>query len=422
MDFLQIIMFTYLALSFVILLLYIPKIVCWCYGFKKQKHLTNPTKNKIALVIPAKNESQCIGMLLDSINRQTYDKSNYDVFIAVDRADDPTLQIAKEKLGDFDYVVEPNQKCKADALDCLFKHIIKTKGNTYASYIILDADCYLEDHFIEEMNNALVTNADVVIGKKLIKNWETGNKAHRTLFANLSALTYTSIDTMGNKYKSDHGQALAMCGQGMMLSQRFLEKYQGFPFKSLCEDVEVGIHAMLYDFKELYYEYALTYSEEPTSHKEYNKRRYRWLKGYFANNQKYRKQLLDKTYRQGKVRTDYFRYLYELVPVYLFIILTSLVSITYLVSFIVLCCLKSMLAVKAILYSALMILLIYVVIAIFNLITVCSDKETNKMTVKEKLAVVFLGPAITFEYVVIFFKTANKNYQVTWDHVERIQM
>ena len=110
----------------------------------------------------------------------------------------------------------------------------------------------MEEHFVEEMNNALVTNADVVVGKKLIKNWETGNKAHRTLYANLSALTYTSVDTLGNKYKSDHGEALAMCGQGMMLSQKFLEKYQGFPFKSLCEDVEVGIHAMLYDFKELY--------------------------------------------------------------------------------------------------------------------------------------------------------------------------
>lgn len=422
MNFLQIIMVTYLAVSIFILLLYIPKIICWIYGFKTQQKLTNPKQNKIALVIPAKNESECIGMLLDSINKQTYDRNNYDIYIVVDREDDPTLQIAKEKLGDYEYIVEPNQKCKADALDSLFKHMLATKGNAYDAYIILDADSYLDKHFVEEMNNALVTDADVVIGKKLIKNWETGNKKHRTLYANLSALTYTGVDTMGNKYKSDHGQALAMCGQGMLLSKRFLEKFQGFPFKSLCEDVEVGIHAILNDFKEVYYEHALSYSEEPISHKEYNKRRYRWLKGYFANNQKYRKMLVNKTFKQGKIVHANLRYLYELTPVIMFIAVTAITFLAFIISGIVLACRHSNLTASAFIYALIMVCLIYLILAIFNLITIVADHKTNKMTFGEKLAVIFVGPFVTFEYVNIFLKTINKKYKVNWDHVERIKM
>ena len=420
MSFLQIVLIIYFVLSFIILLSYIPKIVCWCYGFKKQKKLFNPKKNKIALLIPAKNESECIGMLLDSINKQTYPQDCFDNFVVVDNDADPTIEIVKNKLKNFDCIVEPNQTCKADALDSLIKHIFATKGEIYDAYIIVDADAYLDERFVEEMNNALVTNADVIICKKRVKNWESKNKKNRTLFANLSGLTFTGVDTMGNKYKSDHGYALTMCGQGMLLSKKFMAKYKGFPFKSICEDVEIGIHAMLGDFKELYYEHAILYSEEPISHKEYNKRRYRWLKGFFENNQKYHKQLMDKTFKQGKVVRANLKYLFELVPVYCFIGLTVAASLFFLFAGIVLAVLKSNLTGQAFAFAALMICLIYVVIALFNLINV-AEEDSKKLTFSEKLAIVFLGPIITFEYVIVLFKTINKNYTVNWDHIERIK-
>lgn len=421
MDFLNIILIIYLALSLFTLLLCIPKFKSWFYAFKTQKRLKNNKNCKIALVIPAKEESECIGVLLDSINKQTYDKSYFDTYLVVGRDDDPTIEIAKDKLKDCACIVEPNQKCKADALKTLFDHIISTKGYVYDSYIILDADCYLDEHFVEEMNNALSTGADVVIGKKLIKNWQSKNKKNRTLFSNLSALTYSAVDSMGNKYKSDHGEALAMCGQGMMLSNRFVQHFGGFPFHSICEDVEIGIHAILNDFKELYYEHAILYSEEPTGHKDYNKRRYRWLKGYFSCDKQYRKQIVEHTFKKGKVKKQNIRYLYELVPIYLYIITTCIASLTFLTSGIVLAILKSALLTKAFLYALLMIGLIYIILALFNWATINADYKTNKMTLGEKLAVIFIGPAITFEYVIIFFRVINKNYKVNWDHIQRIK-
>ncbi len=422
MNYLEIILITYCALLFLALICYIPKFKCWVFGFKKTEKLTNEKKSKIALLIPAKNESECISPLFDSINNQTYNKSLFDVFIIVDNEQDETINIAKNKLHNASIVVEKNQKCKADALDTAIKYIYESSLNIYDAYIVVDADNILTDNFVEEMNNALVTKADVIIGKKLIKNWESTNKKHRTLFTNLSALTYTGLDTMGNKYKTTKGCALALCGQGMLLSKKFVDRYKGFPFKTLCEDVEVGVHAMLNDDKQFYYEHALIYSEEPVTHKEYNKRRYRWLKGYFDNNKKYRKALLKKTFGQGKIVNENLHFLYDLTPVYFMIGTTAVALVTYLVNSIVLAIMKSSLLKESLLLTLLMFVIIYGMIALFNFVTVIEDKDTNKMSLSEKLKVVFLGPLITFEYVIIFFKTIRSDFKVNWEHVERINL
>ncbi len=404
------------------LITFIPKIICWIYGFKKTPKLHNPNKSKIALLIPARNESMCIGKLLESINNQTYDKELFDIFIVVADDNDETINIAHNMLTDADVIVERNQKCKADALDALVKHILATKGAVYDAYIIIDADCVLHPSFIEEMNNALVTEADVIIGKKLIKNWESNNKKNRTIIANLSALTYTSVDTMGNKFKSAKGYNLAICGQGLLLSKRFIDKYKSFPFKSLCEDIEVGIHAMLNGYKELYYEHALIYSEEPVVHKEYNKRRYRWLKGYFDNNKKYRKQLLNKTFREGKIAKENLFYLYDLFPIYIMIGASAAALLVYLGCAVVFAIMRSSMGIEALRFAMLMFGIIYAMIVLFNFITVMEDRKTNKMTLWEKLKVIFVGPFYTFEYVFIFFQVLRNNYKVSWDQVERIQI
>ena len=422
MNYLEIILIVYFALFLLALICYIPKFKCWVFGFKKTKKLVNEEKSKIALLIPAKNESECISSLFYSINNQTYDKSFFDVFVIVDNEQDETINIAKKILNNVTTIIEKNQKCKADALDAAIKYVYENSLNIYDAYIIVDADNILTNNFVEEMNNALKTNADVIIGKKLIKDWESTNKKHRTLFTNLSALTYTGIDTMGNKYKASKGNALALCGQGMLLSKKFVDRYKGFPFKSLCEDVEVGVYAMLNDDKQFYYEHALIYSEEPITHKEYNKRRYRWLKGYFDNNKKYRKSLLKKTFGQGKIVKENLHFLYDLTPVYFMIGTTAVALVTYLVSSIILAIMKSNLLTQSLLFMLLMFVIIYGMIAFFNFVTVIEDRDTNKMSLGEKLKVIFLGPLITFEYVIIFFRTIRSNFKVNWDHVERINL
>lgn len=428
MHFLYILLIVFLSLWLLGVILYIPKYIAWWYGFKQTPKLKNDRKNKIGIVIAAKDEEQCIGKLFDSIEAQTYDKNLFSVFLALDNdhpeAGDPQLDIAKERLKTvpFEYEINKPQGSKGAALKRMFAKILAEHPDEFDAYIIVDADNILTPTFIEEMNNALVSGADVIIGKKLIKNWETKDKKYRTLTANLSALTYTGIDTMGNKYKSHRGYSLALCGQGILLTKKFIDTFGGFPFTSLTEDVEINANAILHGMKQFYYEHARLYSEEPIEHTEYNKRRYRWLKGYFSSNKNYRKQMLKKTFCNGKIARENLNFLFELHPVYIMIISLALAIVTYFVSAIVLTCFGSAWAVSAWIMLAGFVLLIYLMIAFFNLMLVLEDRETNKMTVAEKLKVVFWGPLYTVEYVVILVRVLNKNYKVTWEHVKRLDI
>lgn len=204
--------------------------------------LKNSKNARIALVIPAKGEADSIAPLFDSINAQTYPSDLLYTFLVVDNEDldseDPTIALAKSKLKNMDYLLEKPQKSKGAALKNLFEHIKNKQSDNFDAYIIVDADNILTPKFVEEMNNALISGADVIIGKKLIKNWESNNKKNRNLTSNISALTYTGIDTMGNKYKTQKGFSLAICGQGVLLTSRFIEHFGGFPFTSLTEDIE----------------------------------------------------------------------------------------------------------------------------------------------------------------------------------------
>jgi len=64
----------YLLLCLLLLILYIPRIAYYFTAFRKQPKLINDKKNRLAVLVPAKNESKSIQALFDSINKQSYDR------------------------------------------------------------------------------------------------------------------------------------------------------------------------------------------------------------------------------------------------------------------------------------------------------------------------------------------------------------
>ena len=106
----DIILIVYGAAALFAALLYIPKLVQFLHCFFPPERRFAREKRRIALLIPARDESRVIGDLFDSILRQTYDRENFEVNVIVKRADDPTVEMAK-KLG-FSVFVVPEQTCK----------------------------------------------------------------------------------------------------------------------------------------------------------------------------------------------------------------------------------------------------------------------------------------------------------------------
>ncbi|UKI49536.1 MAG: glycosyltransferase family 2 protein [Clostridium sp.] len=108
-----------------------------------------PMDKKYACVISARNESQVIGNLIDSIKRQSYPSELVTIFVVADNCTDNTAEICRN-LGAIVYErFDKNHVSKGYALEFLFDQIEKDYGilsNDY--YLIFDADNLLKKRIL----------------------------------------------------------------------------------------------------------------------------------------------------------------------------------------------------------------------------------------------------------------------------------
>ena len=389
------------AVELISVLLYFPHIMWWFESRRPQEHPRAKRNRRFALLIPARDESRAIAPLLDSVKRQTYPADLIDVHVIVKDPDDPTIAMVRETLPDAVVQVVPNQKRKADAMDACMQMILST-GSAPDAYLIVDADCLLAANYVEEMNNAMETGADVIIPRKLIKNWLSDKKEYRTLYANCSAMTYTGVDDMGNKSKSKRGYPLALCGQGMLIGARVIDKLGGYPFRSLTEDYELAVECMRHGYKQLYYEYAEIYSEEPLTRHEYNKRRIRWLKGFAQFNKTYGGEVREMTYGHGRPDPGKLHFLYDLYPVYGMLGADGIGFAACIILALVRLIAGLGGVASALIWSLLPVGIAYVELFVFGAAQLLVSRGVNRMTRREKIKFLFLFPFVSIEYAWIF--------------------
>ena len=265
-------------ITLIFVVLYMPRIIAYFYAFIPQKQLKAEKKNRFALLIPARNEGKTILPLLESINKQTYDRDYFDVFVVVKEKNDPVIQYAK--LAKAHAFVDESQTCKGDCLDYGFKQILKKYPGKYDGFMIVDADCVLESTYMEEMNNAFADDVDVVNSKKLVKNFYYGTKKDRTMATRWNALIWYFMDELGNRFKSRHNLTTMTITTGILIRSHIIEKYNGWIHRStLTEDMEFQRDCAVNDYRTVYYSFAKIYVEESPTLAETNKRRSRWMDG-----------------------------------------------------------------------------------------------------------------------------------------------
>jgi cellulose synthase/poly-beta-1,6-N-acetylglucosamine synthase-like glycosyltransferase len=266
------------ALLILILILYIPRLVAWTGVFAKYPHLKNEKRNRIAVLVPARNEGDAVKPLLDTLAHQTY--SDFEVFLIVKDPNDPNIKVA-EDLG-FHAHVEKNQKCKSDALDGVLQKILSEGRERFDAYLILDADTMIKENYLEEMNNALASGRDVVVSRKIVKNYFMGDGA-LSIQGTANGYIWTVFDDMGNKWKSLHGISLFTIGTGVMISKKIMLHNNGWPYHAtLTEDCEFAADIIANHWTTYFAPYAPIYMEEAPTLRMTNMRRNRWVPGLIA--------------------------------------------------------------------------------------------------------------------------------------------
>ena len=232
----------------------------------------------IGIVISARNESNVIGNLINSIRANDYPQAMVKIFVIADNCTDNTAQICRD-LGCI--VFERNDTTKIGkgyALNYLF-----TKLHTeqeYAdkipeAYIILDADNIIKPNFITEMNKVYDSGYDMVTSyrntKNFGKNWITSGYGywflHEAKHLNNARMMCKSC--------------CAISGTGFLISQAVVKEFGNWSFFTLTEDIQCSTQYALTGRRVAYCGTAELYDEQPETFKQSWRQRERWAKGLY---------------------------------------------------------------------------------------------------------------------------------------------
>ena len=233
-------------------------------------------RNRMAVLISARNESNVIKNLLDSIDAQTYPKELIDVFVVADNCTDNTADIA-EACGAHVYRRFDNVKVgKGHALNYLLNEIYKTYGKDYFDgYMVFDADNVLDSHYIDEMNRTFSSGYDILTSYRNSKNYGD----------NWISAGYGLWFLRESKYLNYPRMLLntscAISGTGFMFSKRIAHELDGWWYHLLTEDIEFTADHVARGFKIGFCKRAMLFDEQPTSFNQSIRQRMRWAKGYY---------------------------------------------------------------------------------------------------------------------------------------------
>ncbi len=258
------------------------------FAFAKGKKANDKVKKnyKFSIIIAARNEEAVIGNLIDSLQKQNYDKKLYDINVIVNNSTDNTYKVSK-KYGVNTIKCEIPVKSKGEVLRYTFR---KFKNHDNDAYIIFDADNVVHPDFLKEMNLSLNNGYRVAQGfrdsKNYQDNWISGGYA---LFYYIQNFFFS---LSRKKLKA----SASINGTGFMVKKDFIEHLDFNPI-SLTEDIELTIMCAIQNEKIDFVKKAITYDEHPTDFKVSLKQRLRWSVGNIQCWKKYHRELIKSFFK-----------------------------------------------------------------------------------------------------------------------------
>ena len=256
--------------------------VFWIYQFVislcslikfKDKPLKEKKDHKFMAIIPAHNEEQVVGNLIESLKNQNYNKELYDIYVIADNCTDKTASIARKSGATVYERYDEANKTKGAALDWFLQQKIKENAQ-YDAICIFDADNIVDKNFIKEMNKKLCQGEDVVQGYRDIKNptdnWITSGYA----------LFYWTMHRFYHLARYNLGLSPLLNGTGFMVKFDIIKEENGWKTVTLTEDIEFSLQRILKGKKLGWATEAIVYDEQPTGFKQSWSQRSRWTVGH----------------------------------------------------------------------------------------------------------------------------------------------
>ena len=278
----------------------------------KEKPLKVNKEHKFMAIIPAHNEEDVVGNLVESLKNQNYPKDLYDIYVIADNCTDRTARVAREAGAIVYERYDETKKTKGYALDWFLQQKIEEDAQ-YDAICIFDADNIVDKNFIKSMNKKLCQGEDVVQGYRDIKNptdnWITSGYA----------LFYWTMHRFYHLARYNLGLSPLLNGTGFMVKFDIIKENNGWKTVTLTEDIEFSLQRILKGKKLGWATDAIVYDEQPTGFKQSWSQRSRWTVGHIQCIKEYTEKLADAV-KENKTMLNFDGFLYIIGSIPMFIL------------------------------------------------------------------------------------------------------
>ena len=387
-------------------------IFCICYSYqflyvivslmKKDKPHQETKAHRFAVLIAARNEETVINHLIDSINTQTYDQGEVTVFVVADNCTDQTAACAR-KMGAIVYERFDQTKIgKGHAMEFLLNQMEKDYA-PFDGYFVFDADNVLDQNYILEMNKTFSDGYDIITSYRNSKNYGDN------WISSGYAIWFLWESEFLNRGRMLLGTSCAVSGTGFFFSRRIIEKYGGWKFFLLTEDIQFTVDNVLSGEKIGYCRQAMLYDEQPVKFQQSFRQRMRWAKGFFQVFHRYGLDLFKGSLQRN---TSCYDMLMVIMPA----IILTLFTLIFNGSMILFGDYTTYQDDLIMMMMGRMILNMYLMLVFIATVTTATQWKNINTTSFKKLAYIFTFPFFMFTYIpitiVAFFK------KVEWQPIE----
>jgi cellulose synthase/poly-beta-1,6-N-acetylglucosamine synthase-like glycosyltransferase len=230
--------------------------------------------NRFLVLIPAHDEAEVVGCLIDSLHRGDYPRDRYHIFVIADNCSDETAVESRRHGASALERTSVELPGKQYAIEWALREV-EGAGVEYDVLMVLDADNVASGNLLSEANRAVNAGADAVQAVIISKNPDD------TLVSRFTTLSFACINRVQQPGRSALGINPLLCGTGMGITRRALAAV-GWPTGTLKEDKELTIRLALNGFRSVWLEKTSVYDERPVTLSQSNNQLSRWYAGDIA--------------------------------------------------------------------------------------------------------------------------------------------
>ncbi|MBQ9978919.1 MAG: glycosyltransferase family 2 protein [Clostridia bacterium] len=374
------------------------------FSIKPRRHREPIKKHRIGILIAARNEEAVIGNLLDSIAAQDYPRELIHPFVIADNCTDKTAKIAEERGATVFERFNKEKIGKGYALDYAIDKLHENgEWSEIDGFIVLDADNLLTNNYITEMNKTFNDGFEAFTSYRNSKNYGDNwiSAGYGLWYIRESKFLHYARMLL-------HSSA-AISGTGFFVSRSLLDRFNGWKFYLLTEDIEFSMFAIINGVRIGCSVNAELYDEQPVTFEQSYKQRLRWSKGFFQVWKKHGKELIKGIFKHRKFA--FFDMTMNVMPAFLLtvaLLSTSVASILFSIfgwgdpSPVV----ESLLGYVGFTYSIMLLM---------GLVTLISEWKKIHTTADRKIGFLLLFPIFMYTYIPISVIALFK--PVKWEQI-----